>query len=180
MKRHCRALCGGVVALAVSFSAGCAGSPAGAESAASVGSKPPDFELPTLSGQNVRLSDHLGKDVVLIDFWATFCDPCMAAMPHLEELYQKNKDKGFVILGVSVDGPDSAAQVKATVSKLGVTFPILLDQETRVVALYNPKTSAPYSVLIGRDGSILVKKEGYVTGDSSTVDSDVTAALAKK
>ena len=143
------------------------------------GPRPPDFELPTLKGDSVRLSDHLGKDVILIDFWATFCDPCLTAMPHLDELYKKHKDKGFVVLGVSIDGPDSIAEVKTTVAKLGVSFPILLDSETRVVSLYNPKTSAPYSVLIGRDGGILTKKEGYTTGDSTAVDKDVEAALAK-
>ena len=143
------------------------------------GAKPADFELPTLDGKSARLSDHLGKDVVLIDFWATFCDPCLAAMPHLDELYKKHKDKGFVVYGISIDGPDSLGLVKTEVAKLGVSFPILLDQETRVVALYNPKTSAPYSVLIGRDGNIIVKKEGYTTGDSGALDRDVEAALAK-
>ena len=145
----------------------------------SSGAKPPDFELSTLDGDSVRLSDHLGKDVVLIDFWATFCDPCLAAMPHLEKLYKKHKDKGFVVLGISIDGPDSIAEVKTTVAKLGVSFPILLDQETRVVALYNPKTSAPFSVLIGRDGGIITKKEGYTTGSSSAVDADVEQALGQ-
>jgi peroxiredoxin len=160
--------------------AGTSGSESAPAAPTSGGAKPPDFELPTLDGQSVRLSDHLGKDVVLIDFWATFCDPCLASMPHLDELYRKHKDEGFVVLGISIDGPDSIAQVKGTVAKLGVSFPILLDQETRVVGLYNPKTSAPYSVLIGRDGGIIAKKEGYTTGDSSAVDKDVEAALAKK
>jgi len=160
--------------------AGTSGSESAPAAPTSSGAKPPDFELPTLDGQSVRLSDHLGKDVVLIDFWATFCDPCLASMPHLDELYRKHKDEGFVVLGISIDGPDSIAQVKGTVAKLGVSFPILLDQETRVVGLYNPKTSAPYSVLIGRDGGIIAKKEGYTTGDSSAVDKDVEAALAKK
>lgn len=161
---------------------GCGGtaSAGGPQSAASRGGgRPPDFELDTLKGDTVRLSDHLGKDVVLIDFWATFCDPCLASMPHLDELYRKYKDAGLVVLGVSIDGPDSVAQVKSEVAKLGVTFPILLDQETRVVALYNPKTSAPFSVLIGRDGTILAKKEGYTTGDASQLDRDVTAALGR-
>ncbi len=144
------------------------------------GSAPPDFTLDTLDGRSVTLSEHLGKDVVLIDFWATWCDPCMAAMPHLDELYKKHKDDGFVVLGVSIDGPQSVAQVKTEVQKLGVTFPILLDTETRVVALYNPKTSAPYSVLIGRDGKILTKKEGYTSGDVKAVDKDVAAAVAVK
>ena len=83
------------------------------------------------------------------------------------------------MLGVSIDGPDSIAQVKTEVAKLGVTFPILLDHETRVVALYNPKTSAPYSVLIARDGRILAKKEGYTTGDQSAIDRDIAEALAR-
>ncbi|MBX3126771.1 MAG: TlpA family protein disulfide reductase [Polyangiaceae bacterium] len=160
-------------------STGAEPSAGGGGPAASSGARPPDFELPTLTGENVRLSDHLGKDVVLIDFWATFCDPCLTAMPHLDELYKKHKSQGFLVLGVSIDGPDSIAEVKTTVAKLGVSFPILLDQETRVVSLYNPKTSAPYSVLIGRDGTVLTKKEGYTTGDATAVDRDVLAALAK-
>lgn len=143
------------------------------------GAKPPDFELETLDGSSVRLSDHLGKDVILVDFWATFCDPCMAAMPHLDELYKKYKSKGFVVFGVSIDGPDALSSVRTEVRKLGVTFPILLDKETRVVALYNPKTSAPYSVLIGRDGRIITKKEGYVTGDANTLERDIEAALSR-
>ena len=139
----------------------------------------PDFTLQSLDGKTVTLSEYLGRDVVLIDFWATYCDPCLTAMPHLDELYQRLKPQGFVVLGVSIDGPDSVAQVRSQVRKLGVTFPILLDQETRVVALYNPKTSAPYSVLIGRDGRVLAKKEGYVTGDRQTVERDVESALLK-
>jgi peroxiredoxin len=151
---------------------------AAAEPSSGRGARPPDFELDSLDGRTVRLSDHLGKDVVLIDFWATFCDPCLAAMPHLDALFRKHQGAGFVVLGISIDGPDSIAQVKTEVAKLGVTFPILLDQETRVVALYNPKTSAPYSVLVGRDGTILAKKEGYTTGDTSQLEADVAAALA--
>ncbi len=174
--------CGGTAPQAASGAPGSTqeattGDPSSAEP---TGPRPPDFELETLDGRSVRLGDHLGKDVVLIDFWATFCDPCLAAMPHLDELYRKHKGSGFVVLGVSIDGPDSAAQVKAEVAKLGVTFPILLDSESRVVALYNPKTSAPYSVLIGRDGGIITKKEGYSTGDASALDRDVEAALAKR
>ena len=150
----------------------------GAGSSAKAQVAPPDFELSTVDGRSERLSQHLGKEVVLWDFWATFCEPCQAGMPHLGALYRQHQKEGFVVLGIDIDGPDSIAQVKTAVSKLGVSFPILLDQETRVVALYNPKTSAPYSVLIGRDGRILKKQEGYTTGGAATVDQDVLAALA--
>src|SRR5262245_59608075 len=73
-------------------------------SAAAKGPSAPDFSLPTLDGKTVRLSDHFGQKVVLIDFWSTTCDPCMAEMPHLVELYKKHKDQGFVVLAISRDG----------------------------------------------------------------------------
>jgi len=158
--------------------AGCAGS-GGVESgsATATHARPPDFELPTLDGSTVRLSDHLGKDVVLIDFWATFCEPCLRAMPTLNALYEKHRNRGFVVLGVSIDSADSLPEVRAEVQRLGVRFPILLDQETRVVSLYNPKTTAPFSVLIGRNGAILARKEGYTTGSASALERDIETAL---
>jgi peroxiredoxin len=166
-----------VLAVAVGCGGATGAEPTATTAATSSGSTPPDFELESLSGDPVRLADHLGKEVVLIDFWATFCEPCLASMPHLDELYRKYKGRGFAVLGVSIDGPDSVAQVRTEVGKLGVTFPILLDQETRVVSLYNPKTSAPYSVLIGKDGRVRVKREGYSTGNAAALEADIVAAL---
>jgi len=127
----------------------------------------------------VRLSDHLGKQVVLIDFWATFCKPCLWAMPELEKLQQKYRASGLLVLGISLDAAGQRDEVRAEVARLGVTFPILLDQETRVVALYNPRSSAPYSVLIGRDGRVIRKQEGYSSGEMSAVEADIQAALAR-
>lgn len=140
---------------------------------------PPDFELDALSGESVRLHDLVGSKVILLDFWATYCDPCLAAMPHLQEVYAKHRERGLVILGISIDGPESLANVRSTVSKLGVEFPILLDEESRVVALYNPKTSAPYSVLIGRNGQVLAKQEGFTTGNAAAMDDAIERALAQ-
>ncbi len=151
----------------------------GAASDAPTGPRPPDFELDATDGSSFRLSDHLGKQVVLLDFWATYCDPCLAAMPHLNDLYQAKKSRGLVVVGISIDGPESVAQVRATVARLGVQFPILLDDESSVVAQYNPKVSAPFSVLIGRDGSIVTKREGYTTGKAAALDADIEQALAR-
>jgi peroxiredoxin len=139
--------------------------------------RPPDFELPRLDGGSERLSDHFGKDVVLVDFWATFCKPCLRAMPDLDALYRSRRERGFVVLGVSIDGPGSTADVQAEVARLGVSFPILLDQESRAVALYNTRASAPFSVLIGRDGRVLAQREGYTTGAHASIEHDIDAAL---
>jgi peroxiredoxin len=144
---------------------------------ATTAARPPDFELPRLDGGTERLSDHFGKDVVLIDFWATFCKPCLRAMPDLDALYRARRERGFVVLGVAIDGPGSSADVQAAVSRLGVSFPILLDQESRAIALYNPRASAPFSVLIGRDGRVLAQREGYTTGAHASIEQDIDTAL---
>ncbi len=168
-----------VASLACGLLVACAPAPSDAPRAAESDGKshPPDFELRSLSGESLRLSDHLGKQVILLDFWATFCEPCLRAMPALDGLYRKYREQGLLVLGVAIDGADSLPEVRADAQKLGVTFPILLDQETRVVALYNPKTSAPFSVLIGRDGRIVAKKEGYSTGSHEALEQDIVRAL---
>jgi cytochrome c biogenesis protein CcmG, thiol:disulfide interchange protein DsbE len=154
------------------------GKPQAAGEGESRRARPPDFELESLSGESLRLSAATGQ-VILLDFWATFCEPCLTGMPHLESLYKRYRDRGFVVWGISIDGPESVAHVRSEVAKLGVTFPILLDDESRVVALYNPKTSAPFSVLIGRQGEILSQYEGYSEAATRALDADVEKALAR-
>lgn len=137
----------------------------------------PDFALPSLDGKTVRLSDYAGK-TVLIDFWSTTCDPCMAEMPHLVELYNKHKDEGFVVLAISLDGPESRALVGSMAHDRGMVFPVLLDEETTVVARYNPKREMPFAVLIDRNGSIVHKRGGYSPGDEKSLVAEVEKALA--
>ncbi|AUX25891.1 resA protein [Sorangium cellulosum] len=149
----------------------------GAAPGARASSPAPDFSLPALDGRTVRLSDYAGKNVVLIDFWSTTCDPCLAEMPHLVELYKKHKDRGFVVLAVSLDGPESRAQVSSTVHDREMIFPVLLDEETTVAARYNPKRELPFSVLIGKDGSILHKRGGYQPGDEVVLAQEIERAL---
>ena len=165
------------LALAALLSVACGSGGQTGAAAPSGAARPPDFELPRLDGGTERLSSHFGKDVVLVDFWATFCKPCLRSMPELDALYRARRERGFVVLGVSIDGPGSSADVQAAVAQLGVSFPILLDQESRAVALYNPRASAPFSVLIGRDGRVLAQREGYTTGAGDALARDVDAAL---
>lgn len=135
-----------------------------------------DFALPSLDGKTVHLSDYGGK-VVLIDFWSTTCEPCMAEMPHLVELYKKHKDEGFVVLAVSLDGPESRAQVSSVVSDKQMIFPVLLDEETSVVSRFNPKREMPFAVLVGRNGAVINRRPGYKPGDEKTLVTEVETAL---
>jgi peroxiredoxin len=152
---------------------------AGASGAEAPGARAvaPDFSLQSTEGKTVRLSDYLGKNVVLIDFWSTTCDPCMAEMPHLVDLYKAKKAKGFVVLAVSLDGPESLAEVNRVVHDKEMIFPVLLDQETTVVARYNPKKEMPFSVLIDKSGAIVQKHAGYTPGDEKALVAEVNRLL---
>ena len=142
----------------------------------SQGAAATDFTLRDVDGQSVHLSDFNGK-VVLIDFWATWCVPCEAEIPHLQKMYDDYKAKGFVVLGISMDGPETVAQVNPFVRRYNLGFPVLLDEETRVVGIYNPKRTAPLSVLIDRSGKIVRVRGGYNPGDENLIADDVKKLL---
>mgnify|MGYP001553716186 CR=1 FL=1 len=140
------------------------------------GAQASDFTLRDLDGRQVHLSDFGGK-VVLLDFWATWCVPCAAELPQLEALYQKRQGEGLVVLGIDMDGPESVAQVVPFARRYNLTFPTLLDEDTRVINIYNPKRVAPMTVLIDRRGIIARVRNGYNAGDEKLIADDVANLL---
>ncbi len=117
----------------------------------------PSFELESLSGGRVNLSDYRGK-VVFINFWATWCSTCEVEMPSMEKLYQRFKDHGFEMLTISVDKDQSL--IEPFMKKYNLTFPVLLDPES-VVAKKNYKTTGvPETFIVNQEGLIVYKKIG--------------------
>ncbi|MBM3181739.1 MAG: TlpA family protein disulfide reductase [Chloroflexi bacterium] len=112
----------------------------------------PDFTLDTLDGTKVTLSELRGK-IVLINLWATWCPPCRAEMPALENAYKQYKDSGVVVLGLNVTNQDSEKDIPPFVDEFGLTFPILLDRDGSVSALYQLK-GLPTTYFVNREGII--------------------------
>ena len=132
-----------------------------------VGQPAPDFALKSLAGENLRLSEFRGE-VVMINFWATWCGPCRQEMPLLDELYQRYEKVGFRVLGVNIDD-DQRSAIKM-VSVLGISFPVLLDERKHVSRLYDVD-AMPATLLIDRSGIVRYIHHGYRSGyEHSYVD----------
>ncbi len=109
----------------------------------------PDFELSGLDGKKLRLQDYRGQ-LVLLNFWATFCVPCREEMPQLEALWKSFKDKGFTVIAIATDR-GNAKEVKRFVQETALTFPVVLDPDGKVRNNYEI-IGLPTTYLIGRDG----------------------------
>ena len=112
----------------------------------------PDFTLNTVDGKEVTLSELRGK-IVIINLWATWCPPCRAEMPALENAYEQYKDSGVVILGLNVTNQDSEKDIPPFVKEFGLTFPILLDRDGSVSTLYQLR-GLPTTYFVNREGII--------------------------
>lgn len=131
-----------------------------AASADIVGQPAPDFALRSMKGPSVRLSEHLGE-VVVINFWATWCGPCRQEMPLLDELFVKYQRAGLVLLSVNIDEtPDPAIEMAQT---LKVSYPVLFDTRKEVSRAYDVG-SMPVTVLVDRAGVVRYVSEGYKPG----------------
>ena len=145
---------------------------------AMAGNAAPDFTLRNLTNEAVTLSGFKGK-VVVLSFWATWCNPCQAEMPHLEKMYEDLKDQGLVVVGISADDAKSSSMIRPIVAGKKLTYPVLLDPQTQVVNLYNPNKTLPFTVLIDRAGNLVESHAGYNAGDEVGLREKVVALLGQ-
>lgn len=127
------------------------------------GKAAPDFVLKAMDNSNLRLSEFRGE-VVLINFWASWCGACRQAMPALNDLHEKYQRAGLVMLSVNLD--DEAHRGIHMARSLKIQFPVLLDERKEVSRLYQVETM-PLTVLIDREGIVRFVYVGYNAGDES-------------
>lgn len=135
----------------------------------------PDFSLPDLKGKKVKLSDFRGK-VVILDFFATWCPPCRAEIPHFVALYKQHKDRGLVIIGVSLD-QGGVRVVESFVKKYGINYTILMEDQ-KVVKNYGGIRGIPTTFVIDKQGGIYKKYVGY--RDKSVFEKDIQELISHR
>ena len=130
-----------------------------------------DFTLQDIYGNRVSVSDFKGK-VIILDFFATWCPPCRAEIPHFVELYDKYKDKGLVVIGISVELDQEL--VKRFAKEFDINYPVLID-DGKTSNAYGPIRAIPTTFIIDKDKNIVKKYIGY--RDKETFEADILGLL---
>lgn len=125
-----------------------------------ISGKAPDFTLKSRSGQNLKLSDFRGQ-VVMLNFWASWCGPCRQEMPIMEQYYKKYKKLGFTILGVNVE--EDSSKANAYLRDIKVSFPILYDNTNQLSKTYDV-SAMPTTIMIDRNGNMRFLHQGFKSG----------------
>lgn len=119
----------------------------------------PDFTLSLARGETFALADHIGKKVIVLNFFATWCGPCQEEMPELNKYYVENREQGFLLLGIDAD--EKPDLVSGFIAEQGLQFPVGIDHGKSIMAQYNVG-SFPTTVLIGVDGRVHLYEVGMI------------------
>jgi peroxiredoxin len=135
----------------------------------------PEFALPDLEGHTVRLEDLRGKPV-LIDFWATWCDPCKDSIPAYQKLYEKQRSRGLTVVGIDED--TNVEDARTFVKKNAMAYPVLLDPQRRTFDSFDV-SGLPTTFLIDDEGRIRGRWVSFDSTIASEIEKEVEALLKK-
>lgn len=135
-----------------------------------------NFRLKNLNNRTVSYKQLKGDSLTVIDFWATWCKPCVKSIPKLVDMYDQLKDQGVQFIGISVDGPRNQSKIKPFSKSLGIDYPVLLDQENNVMSRLRVNV-VPTLLIINRKDKIVHYSEGYTAGEEKIIKQTILKYL---
>jgi len=138
-----------------------------------------NFILKNLEGEQVELEKLYGIGPIYISFWATWCKPCVEELLIMQKLYERHKDKGFLLLAINEDKAKGLSKVKSFVKGKKFTFPVLFDPDGDVSRKYRV-FALPYSVLLDSQGEIVHTGYGFKPGDEAAIEEKIIDLLVEE
>lgn len=135
-----------------------------------------NFQLRDLGNVQRSFEELKGERLTLIDFWASWCGPCLKSIPELNSIYEIYKDQGVEIIGINCDGPRSISKVAPMVRSMKIQYPVLMDINSDVKNELN-LMAFPTLIIVDPDGKILWVHEGFVTGDTEVIMAEINKHL---
>ena len=136
----------------------------------------PRLHVKDLRGHTLDLAELTRHGPVVLDFWATWCAPCVEALPEFEALHRRYKDRGLTVIGISVDGPRNFSRVRPFTTGMGITYPIVLDADGGLQQRFHV-LAVPTAFLIDTTGAIVLTKVAYRPGEAKAFEDSVRARL---
>jgi len=150
-------------------------SESGGQSSRLLGDEAPDFTAELLKGEEITLSEHEGSEVVVLDFWATWCPPCKKAMPHLEAISEDYSDKSVAVY--AVNQKESKKKIRRFLDQQDLSLTVVLDKQSRIARDYNVR-SIPHTVLIGKQGTVQATHSVYKPNMEKVLSRQIDTLLA--
>jgi len=135
-----------------------------------------NFKLKDIENNSKSFADLKGSKLTVIDFWATWCKPCVKAIPELNKIHDTYKDKGVAFIGINCDGPRSASKVAPLSKSLQIKYPILLDINSEVKTELN-LYAFPSLIIVNDDNKVVWVHEGFVSGDEKAIIQEIEKLL---
>lgn len=135
-----------------------------------------DFRLKDVGNQWRKYSDLKGEQLTIIDFWATWCSPCIKALPKLNEIYNKYQKNGVHFIGLNIDGPRNNAKIKPFIRAHKITYPVLKDPNSQLASRLNI-INVPTLLIINSENQIVYRHQGYRSGDEKIIEAEIKRLL---
>ena len=141
--------------------------------------KAPNFKSTGMDGEKIQLEDFLGKGPVVVDFWATWCKPCIKELPYIQRMHEEYEEQGLTVLAVTIDSPRSQSRVKPFIKGRKFTFQVVMDGSQDVFRGLQGRGTIPYVVVIDPEGYVRYRHTGYRPGDEVELENVVKEILAE-